>query len=109
MCVEGRPDIDGNGNRRFFAGASTDAYLHRDAPQPGYTTVRWRGRHVPDVSDMTEDELVPFWREVASVACALTGVFEPCHLNYELLGNLVPHVHVHIVPRYVDDPCPHTP
>ena len=39
----------------------------------------------------------------------LMGVFEPCHLNYDLLGNLVPHVHAHIVPSYLDDPCPNTP
>ena len=39
----------------------------------------------------------------------MTDVFEPCHLNYDLLGNGVPHVHTHIVPRYVDDPCPNMP
>jgi len=109
MCAEGRPDLDDAGNRRFFAGADTDACLHRGAPQPGYATVRWRGRHVPDVSEMTEDELSRFWREIAIVGRAMTEVFQPCHLNYDLLGNLVPHVHVHIVSRFVDDPCPNAP
>jgi diadenosine tetraphosphate (Ap4A) HIT family hydrolase len=109
MCDEGRPDVDGNGNCRFFVGANTDAYLHRDAPQPGYVTVRWRGRHVADLSDMAEEELARFWREVAIVARGLTEAFQPCHLNYDVLGNLVPHVHVHIVPRYLDDPCPNSP
>jgi diadenosine tetraphosphate (Ap4A) HIT family hydrolase len=109
MCAEGRPDRDDSGNRRFFAGADTDAYLHREAPQPGYATVRWRGRHVPDVSEMTDDELSRFRCEIAVVARAMTAVFQPCHLNYDLLGNLVPHVHVHIVPRFLDDPCPNAP
>jgi diadenosine tetraphosphate (Ap4A) HIT family hydrolase len=109
MCAEGRADIDANGNRRFFTGSHTDAYLQRHAPQAGYATVRWRGRHVPDVSDMTAEEVDQFWCEVVIVARAINAVFQPCHLNYELLGNFVPHVHVHIVPRYLDDPSPNTP
>jgi diadenosine tetraphosphate (Ap4A) HIT family hydrolase len=36
-------------------------------------------------------------------------VFAPCHMNYQLLGNLVPHLHVHPVPRYLDDPAPGRP
>lgn len=36
-------------------------------------------------------------------------VFAPCHMNYQLLGNSVPHLHVHLVPRYIDDPDPGRP
>ena len=31
------------------------------------------------------------------------------HLNYLLLGNIVPHLHVHVVPRYLDDRAPERP
>jgi diadenosine tetraphosphate (Ap4A) HIT family hydrolase len=109
MCAQGRPDVDENGNRRFFAGEVADGYLQRSGPVPGYAIVAWRGRHVPDVSEMAEADLFAYWAEVVQVARALTHVFEPCHLNYQLLGNAVPHVHTHIVPRYVDDPCPNMP
>ena len=30
-------------------------------------------------------------------------------LNYELLGNALPHLHTHVMPRYVDDPKPGWP
>lgn len=30
-------------------------------------------------------------------------------MNYQLLGNLVPHIHWHIVPRYWGDPAPGRP
>jgi diadenosine tetraphosphate (Ap4A) HIT family hydrolase len=30
-------------------------------------------------------------------------------MNYQLLGNSVPHLHVHLVPRYLDDPAPGKP
>jgi diadenosine tetraphosphate (Ap4A) HIT family hydrolase len=109
MCAEGRPDVDPVGNVRFFAGLGCDAYLQREAPALGYTTVRWRGRHVADLGEMTGDELAGLWTDVARVARLLEDAFAPCHLNYEVLGNLVPHVHVHIVPRYLDDPCPNAP
>jgi diadenosine tetraphosphate (Ap4A) HIT family hydrolase len=39
----------------------------------------------------------------------IEAAFNPCHLNYDALGNLVPHVHVHIVPRYLDDANPNAP
>jgi diadenosine tetraphosphate (Ap4A) HIT family hydrolase len=108
MCDEGRPD-DSGGGLRFFAGETADAYLQRSAPCAGYAIVVWRGRHVPDVSEMEPSEVTAFWSEALEVARAVAAVFEPCHLNYELLGNLVPHVHTHIVPRYLHDASPNAP
>ena len=39
-----------------------------------------------------------------SVAAALSRLFNPDKINYELLGNMVPHMHWHVVPRYLSDP-----
>jgi diadenosine tetraphosphate (Ap4A) HIT family hydrolase len=30
-------------------------------------------------------------------------------LNYDVLGNSLPHLHTHVVPRYADDPRPGWP
>jgi diadenosine tetraphosphate (Ap4A) HIT family hydrolase len=38
------------------------------------------------------------------VAEALFSVLQPDKINYELLGNMVPHIHWHLVPRFSDDP-----
>ncbi len=104
-----RGDEDEGGGVRFFAGGYADVFLQRQAPQRGYTVVAFHRRHVPDLTAFTDEESAGFWRDVVVVARALETVFTPCHLNYEVLGNAVPHVHVHIVPRYLDDPCPGTP
>jgi diadenosine tetraphosphate (Ap4A) HIT family hydrolase len=50
-----------------------------------------------------------FWAEVLHAARAIETVFEPVKMNYDILGNSVPHLHVHLVPRYADDPRPEWP
>jgi diadenosine tetraphosphate (Ap4A) HIT family hydrolase len=43
------------------------------------------------------------------VARAIEAAFAPIKLNYDVLGNSVPQLHTHIVPRYADDPRPGWP
>ena len=108
MCAEDRPDSIEDG-LRFFEGVCADAYLHRRAPTAGYTVVIWRGRHVAEPTELDEDEWQEFWREVLLVARVLEAHYEPAKVNYQLLGNGVPHLHVHIVLRHWDDPAPNGP
>ena len=58
-CAEGRPDEDQWGVR-FFAGPWADAYLQRCPPQPATSVVVFRGRHVPDPCDFTDEELAGY-------------------------------------------------
>jgi diadenosine tetraphosphate (Ap4A) HIT family hydrolase len=58
---------------------------------------------------LTAAEVAAYWFDVHTVARMIEHVFAPCHMNYQLLGNSVPHLHVHLVPRYVDDPAPGRP
>lgn len=108
-CETPRGDVAPSGDPRYFAGEWADAFLKRDTPAPGYSVVAWHGRHVADLSEFTPDEAAHFWSDLATVARAITAVYGPCHLNYQFLGNLVPHVHAHVVPRYVNDRAPGTP
>jgi diadenosine tetraphosphate (Ap4A) HIT family hydrolase len=43
------------------------------------------------------------------VGRALEEHFEPVKMNYETLGNSLPHLHTHVMPRYADDPKPGWP
>jgi diadenosine tetraphosphate (Ap4A) HIT family hydrolase len=45
-----------------------------------------------------------FLDEMATLAEAIETTFRPHKLNYELLGNMVPHLHWHLFPRSADDP-----
>lgn len=42
--------------------------------------------------------------EVASTAAVLAGLFKADKINYELLGNMAPHIHWHLVPRFSSEP-----
>jgi diadenosine tetraphosphate (Ap4A) HIT family hydrolase len=109
MCAEGRPDDNGFG-LRVFSGTTCDAYLQRrDVGQRGYTIAIWRGRHVADPTELSADEASTYFAEVLRVARALETHLRPIKMNLEMLGNSLPHLHTHIVPRHLDDGAPGIP
>src|SRR3954452_10798616 len=107
-CGEGRPDELPMGVR-YFAGAVADAYLVRADIQRGLSVVVWRGRHVVEPTELSDVEAAAYGREVMIVGRALEASFAPVKMNYNVLGNSVPHLHTHLVPRYADDPRPGWP
>jgi diadenosine tetraphosphate (Ap4A) HIT family hydrolase len=108
MCDANRPDESEFGIR-ILAGRFSDAYLQRAKVQRGYTLVIWRGRHVAEPTDLENEEASGYWLEVLEVARALQQHYRPLKMNYETLGNTVPHLHTHLVPRYLEDPAPGRP
>lgn len=75
-------------------------------PQPGYAgfcRVVWH-RHVREMTDLTPSERDHFMGVVWAVEAAQREVLKPIKINLASLGNQVPHLHWHVIPRYVDDP-----
>jgi len=103
MCTAGRPDEDRHGIRIYQSDIS-DAYLQRAPVRRGHTTVVWRGRHVAEPTELAPEEVAAYWRDVLRVGAALERHYRPAKMNYLALGNTVPHLHTHIVPRPWDDP-----
>jgi diadenosine tetraphosphate (Ap4A) HIT family hydrolase len=60
-------------------------------------------RHATELSDLNEDERRAYLVEMCLLARAIGEAFRPRKLNYELLGNQVPHLHWHLFPRYDHD------
>ena len=79
------------------------AYLHEDQFFPGYVLLVLR-RHATELYELPARERAAHLEEVVRVAEALARVFQPVKMNYELLGNQVPHIHWHLVPRLATDP-----
>jgi diadenosine tetraphosphate (Ap4A) HIT family hydrolase len=57
-------------------------------------------RHEEDFLALTADEGEEIWEAARAVRDALARCFAPDHFNYQVLGNSVRHVHMHLTPRY---------
>jgi diadenosine tetraphosphate (Ap4A) HIT family hydrolase len=73
------------------------------APLPGYACVVAK-RHVAEPFELVEPELTAFWTESMAVAAALNELLRPSKMNYEIHGNTIPHLHLHLFPRFLGDP-----
>jgi diadenosine tetraphosphate (Ap4A) HIT family hydrolase len=58
---------------------------------------------VAEPTELSEEETTGFWGEVARVAAAVAAQYDPVKMNWLSLGNGIPHLHVHLVPRPADD------
>lgn len=84
------------------------AYLHEDQFFPGWTVLVFH-RHVTELFQLAPPERVQLIEEVSLVAGALSEIYHAKKINYELLGNQLPHIHWHVIPRLPDDPAPLEP
>lgn len=71
-------------------------------PLPGYVCLVAR-RHVIEPFELPFAERTAFWEEVNFVAAALHEALRPVKLNYEIHGNTLPHLHLHVLPRQRGD------
>lgn len=86
----------------------SQAYLHEDQFFQGWTVVVFR-RHATELFQLAPTERIQLMEEVTLVAKTLAQVFDARKINYELLGNQLPHIHWHLIPRLATDPAPLEP
>ncbi|MET7305318.1 HIT family protein [Embleya sp. NPDC005575] len=89
-------------------GTWVDTYLRRSRVR-GYVMAIWSGRHVAEPTELEPYEVAGYWTEVTRVGRVVEAVFGPVKVNYETLGNSVPHLHTHVIPRHREDPAPGGP
>lgn len=66
-------------------------------------------KHSEHFYDMDKEDMANFMEDVQRVAQALHKVTGAVKINYEIHGNSMPHLHVHLFPRYIDDDFPSAP
>ena len=100
----------GEGDNDFsvsvFTGDVAEVRLERRSRLPGYCIVVWRHGHVAEPTDLNPVQAGRYWTEVLAAGRAIQTRFKPVKLNYMTLGNTVPHLHTHVLPRYSGDPAP---
>jgi diadenosine tetraphosphate (Ap4A) HIT family hydrolase len=73
-----------------------------DGNYPGFCRVIWR-EHVREMSDLLHADRLLLNEAVYQVEQAIRETMAPSKINVASLGNVVPHLHWHVIPRYTDD------
>lgn len=74
-------------------------YLFKEQTHRGRCVVAYRG-HVNELFELPDAELVAFTRDVARAAKAMKEAFAPNKVNYGAYSDKLPHLHMHLVPKY---------
>jgi diadenosine tetraphosphate (Ap4A) HIT family hydrolase len=79
------------------------AVILADEPNyPGFGRVIWKD-HVREASDLLDADRLLLNEAVWQLELAVREVMQPLKVNVASLGNVVPHLHWHVIPRYADD------
>jgi diadenosine tetraphosphate (Ap4A) HIT family hydrolase len=73
-----------------------------DADYPGFCRVILNA-HVKEMTDLTVADRERLMRVVWAVEAAVRDELAPDKINLASLGNVVPHLHWHVIPRFADD------
>lgn len=75
----------------------------KTAPTFGYCCLVLK-RHAVELHELEPAEACAFMADIQRVSEALQSVTGAVKLNYEIHGNTIPHLHMHLYPRYRGDP-----
>ena len=70
---------------------------------PGYTRVIWNS-HVAEMTELSNTDQAQFMEVVFLVESVQRRILGTDKVNLASLGNMTPHLHWHIMPRWHDDP-----
>jgi diadenosine tetraphosphate (Ap4A) HIT family hydrolase len=91
-----------DGGEVVYRDAKLRVVLVEDAHYPGFCRVIWNA-HVKEMTDLPQVDRIIFMNAVWQVEAAVCEVMHPDKINLASLGNMTPHLHWHVIPRYADD------
>ena len=78
-------------------------YLFKEQTYRGRCVVAYRA-HVNELFELPDAELALFMRDVAQAARAMKAALGAAKINYGAYSDKMPHLHLHLVPKYPDGP-----
>src|SRR5262245_39186442 len=84
--------------------SSSTLYLDRNQTYRGHCQLIYDGAHIEGLESLSPEDFGRFTQDLHRAARAIAHVCQPDRMNYASLGNVVPHLHWHLVPRYKSDP-----
>jgi len=101
LCAP-RPESNDHWDLIAPLSAST-LYLAKNQTYRGQCQLTFDLRHAARLDQLSADEYAAFSADLFLAQNAVARVVAADHMNVESLGNVVPHLHWHIVPRYLND------
>lgn len=77
--------------------------LVNDALYPGFCRVISQ-QHVAEMSDLPAEQRAQMMQAVWQTEQVVRDTMQADKINLASLGNMTPHVHWHVIPRFKDDP-----
>ena len=102
-CILCKEELKPEEGELIWHGDDCRVILVNDPDLPGFCRVIWN-RHVSEMTDLTYGEREHLMALVFVVEEAIRHVMHPDKVNIAALGNMVPHIHWHVIPRFKDDP-----
>ena len=101
-CVLCKDELKPEEGQLIWRGDDCRVILVNDPDLPGFCRVIWN-RHVAEMTDLSYGERDHLMTLVFAVEEAVRHVMHPDKVNIAALGNMVPHIHWHVIPRFKDD------
>lgn len=98
LCSDLKPDE----GQLIWRGDDCRIISVNDPDLPGFCRVIWN-HHVAEMTDLSYGEREHIMSLVFVVEEAIRQVMKPAKVNLAALGNMVPHIHWHVIPRFTDD------
>jgi diadenosine tetraphosphate (Ap4A) HIT family hydrolase len=92
----------GPGGRRLYDDGRLRVVIVDEADYPGFVRVIWNA-HVREMTDLMPADRAHLMQVVFIVEQVQRQVLSPHKMNVASLGNVTPHLHWHLIPRYADD------
>jgi len=97
------PLCDTPGGKTLWQDCVCRIILADEPDYPGFLRVILN-THVKEMTDLPATDQQALMRVVLAAEAALREVMAPDKVNLASLGNVVPHLHWHVIPRFADDP-----
>ncbi|MDP1923276.1 MAG: HIT family protein [Thiobacillus sp.] len=92
-----------DGGAVLWRDAACRVVLADEPDYPGFLRVILN-THVKEMTDLPPIKQAAVMRVVFAAEAVLREVMQPDKINLASLGNVVPHLHWHVIPRFADDP-----
>ena len=76
-------------------------FLFKEQSHPGRCVVAHKD-HINELFELSVDDRNAFMDDVCRVASAIQKAFQPVKINYGAYSDKLPHLHFHLVPKYID-------